>query len=51
MATYRPPMIDGVQTPAFSPDGRRLAFTGIRNKSELWVIHNLMSGLRAEKPL
>jgi Tol biopolymer transport system component len=36
-----------IQAPAVSPDGRRIAFTGTRSKSELWVIHNLLPELRA----
>jgi len=35
--------------PAISPDGRRIAFTGIRNKNELWVIHNLLPEMRASR--
>jgi len=35
--------------PAVSRDGRRIAFTGTRDKNELWVIHNLLPEMRASR--
>lgn len=38
-----------IQSLVVSPDGRRVAFTGHQTKSEVWVIHNLLSEVRAMK--
>jgi len=39
----------GLLHPAVSPAGRRIAFTGTRNKNELWVIQNLLPEMRASR--
>ena len=38
-----------IQSVVVSPDGRRVGFTGMQTKSEVWVIQNLFSEARAVK--
>ena len=37
--------MEEIQTPAISPDGRRIVFGGRTTKEELWVVRNLLSDL------
>lgn len=39
----------GLFSPSFSPDGKHLAFTGVRNKGEVWVVKNLLPEMRAAR--